>query len=572
MGKIILLDNALANMIAAGEVIERPSSVVKELVENSLDAQARRIDIRVYEGGRTKIIVTDDGEGMDRDDAVLALKRHATSKIKTEFDLFRIKTLGFRGEALPSITAVSQVELITATGCGAGTRIHAHEDHLEVEDAPGKRGTSMTVSELFYNTPARLKHLKNDYVENASTIEIVSRLALAHPDVAFSLSIDDREQLATTGLGKQLETIMRIYGHEAAKYMMPVAYACPDFSLSGYLGQPSIAKSNRYYIITLLNGRSVYMPKIQTSIIEAYRDFLPPVRFPFVILNFTIDPALVDVNVHPSKREIRFTKEEALKEALLQVIPAALREKPLMGTPIIKTPKDEKPLDLVLPDQVLSLLEEDEPQTKIDHEAPGTPVARKKIPQLRAIGQLHETYLVTADEEGGFVLIDQHAAAERINYERFQALALTDNYKTTPLVPLVITIKPSEEALFTPEKRMVLEQTGVILEPFGIHTYKVTEIPLWAREDDERSYVEQLLDQILHGRTTDPLAIRDEAIASKSCKRSLKANQSLTLAEMQRLIADLWKTSNPYACPHGRPTMIAFSKYDLEKMFNRTGF
>ncbi|MFA5235818.1 MAG: DNA mismatch repair endonuclease MutL [Bacilli bacterium] len=572
MGKIILLDNALANMIAAGEVIERPSSVVKELVENSLDAQSRRIDIAVYDGGRAKIVVTDDGEGMDRDDAVMALKRHATSKIKTEFDLFRIKTLGFRGEALPSIASVSQLDLTTATGRGSGTRIHAHEDGLEVEDASSKRGTSIAVSELFYNTPARLKHLKSDYIENAATNEIVSRLALGHPHVAMSLSIDDREQFVTSGLGKQLEAIMRIYGPEAAKHMVSVRYACPDFSLSGYVGQPSIAKSNRYYIITLLNGRSVYMPKIQTSIIEAYKDFLPPVRFPFVVMNFDIDPALVDVNVHPSKREIRFTKEDALKEALLKVIPEALRETPLMGQPLTHAIKTDQTRDVVLPDEVMSLLETDEPITKSDINVTDKPIATKKIPNLRVIGQLHNTYLVTADSEGGFVLIDQHAAAERINYERFQALALTDAYKTTPLVPLVITFKPSEETLFTSEKKRLLEQTGVVLEPFGIHTYKVTEIPLWAREEDERSYVEQLIDQIIHQHHTDPLAIRDAAIASKSCKRSLKANQALSLEEMQRLLSELLATSNPYACPHGRPTMIAFSKYDLEKMFNRTGF
>jgi DNA mismatch repair protein MutL len=568
MGKIILLDNALANMIAAGEVIERPSSIVKELVENSLDAKAHRIDIAVYDGGRTKIVVTDDGEGMDRDDAVMALKRHATSKIQTEFDLFRIKTLGFRGEALPSITAVSHIDLLTATGVGPGTKIHAHEDLIEVSDASGKRGTSITVSELFYNTPARLKHLKSDFIENANTIEIVSRLALAHPDVAFVLSIDDREQFSTSGLGQQLESIMRIYGHEAAKYMVPISFACPDFSLSGYVGQPMIAKSNRYYIITLLNGRSVYMPKIQTAIIEAYRDFLPPVRFPFVVLNFTIDPALVDVNVHPSKREIRFTKEEALKDALLQVIPEALREKPLMARPLDKS----KPLPTVLPDDVLSLLEDDQPQKDLVKSSMDKPMETKKKPHLHLIGQIHDTYLVASEAQGGFVLIDQHAAAERINYDRFRALALTDEYKTTPLVPIVITIKPSEEMLFTDEKKRLLEDTGVILEPFGIHTYKVTEIPLWAREQDEQSYVEQLLDQILHGTQTDPLLIRDEAIASKSCKRSLKANQSLSVGEMRRLIDDLLATSNPYACPHGRPTMISFSKYELEKMFNRTGF
>ncbi|HAV19593.1 MAG TPA: DNA mismatch repair endonuclease MutL, partial [Firmicutes bacterium] len=312
MGKINLLDSSLSNMIAAGEVIERPSSVIKELVENSIDASATMIEVALYDGGRRNIIVSDNGEGMDRRDAQLALKRHATSKISTEFDLFRIKTLGFRGEALPSIASVSRFHMLTSDGQSVGSEISAFEDEIECHDASSKQGTTITVAELFYNTPARLKYLKSDYIENASSLEVMARLALAHPSIAFSFTIDEKLQFKTTGRGQQLEAILNIYGAMSATNMLPITFVCPDFKISGYLGKPDIAKSNRYYIVTLLNGRSVFMPKVQTAIIEAYRDFLAPVRFPFVVLNFEIEPALVDVNVHPSKREIRFSKEEAL--------------------------------------------------------------------------------------------------------------------------------------------------------------------------------------------------------------------------------------------------------------------
>lgn len=568
MGKIILLDNALSNMIAAGEVVERPSSVVKELVENSLDAKATSIQIAIHDAGRTKIVVNDNGEGMDRDDAVLALKRHATSKIKTEFDLFRIKTLGFRGEALPSIASVSKMTLETSTGRG-GTKIQAHEDNITINDAPARTGTTITVEELFYNTPARLKYLKSDQTETSSCIESVSRLAIGHPHVSFSFTVDDKVVFKTSGRGDQLETIMQVFGATSAKNMVPFAYSCPDFTISGFLGKPDIAKSNRYYMITLMNGRAVYMPKIQAAIIEGYRDFLPNVRFPFTILNLKVDPSLVDVNVHPSKREIRFSKEDLLKQVLVEMIPNHLKQTSLVAQPIISNIKKTAPDHI--DNASLSLFE---PNTEYVANAPQPAVIGDGaiIAKLRAMAQLHFTYIVATSHTGALVLIDQHAAAERINYEKFQAMAKTSTYQVTPLVPLLIELKPSEARLLDESKITALEETGLTLVPFGINTYQVTQIPIWAREYDERQYVEGLVDQIIHLEKIDILALRDEAIATKSCKRSLKANQSLSMTEMQKLIDDLLKTENPFSCPHGRPTMIEFSQYELEKMFKRTGF
>ncbi len=568
MGKITVLDNNLANMIAAGEVIERPSSVLKELIENSLDANATVVEIAITDAGRTKIIVNDNGDGMDKDDALLAFKRHATSKIKSEFDLFRIKTLGFRGEALPSIASVSQVTMVTATGLSTGTQLEAFEDQIKSLDASSKKGTLITVSELFYNTPARLKYLKSDYVENANNLEIVSRLALGHPDVSFTFSIDDKLQFKTSGRGEQLEAIMQIYGHHVAKQMLPFAYKYPDFSFSGYLGKPDLAKSNRYYMITLMNGRHVYMPKIQAALIEAYRDFLPPSRFPFLIVNLTVDPALLDVNVHPSKREIRFTKETELKDALITVIPKALLGSSLIATPlnVAKTPQtyrqDREKIE------VMSLLEPSPDGDKVINQH----VEKRQSINLTALAQLAGTFILASSHDGGLVLIDQHAAMERINYEKYQALAMTDAYTSAPLVPIIIDMKPSEERLLTDEKIEILSKTGLVLKNFGPHTYQVVSIPVWASEIDERMYVTELVDQIIHQDNIDILKIRDDTIASKSCKRSLKANQKLTLLEMQTLIQRLLNTNNPYSCPHGRPTMISFTSYDLEKMFKRTGF
>jgi DNA mismatch repair protein MutL len=568
MGKIILLDNTLSNMIAAGEVVERPSSVVKELVENSLDAKATSIEVAIHDAGRTKIVVSDNGEGMDRDDAQLALKRHATSKIKTEFDLFRIKTLGFRGEALPSIASVSKMTLETSTGRG-GTKIEAYEDQIAISDATARIGTTITVEELFYNTPARLKYLKSDQTETASCIESLSRLAVGHPHVSFSLSVEDKLIFKTSGRGDQLETIMQVFGTHAAKNMVPMKYSCPDFTIDGFIGKPDIAKSNRYYMITLLNGRAVYMPKIQTAIIEAYRDFLPNVRFPFTIINLKVDPSLVDVNVHPSKREIRFSKEDVLRQVLLEIIPHHLKITTLVAQPLISAIKKttnesvvDEPISIFEPTMEYATLM---PQPSLTHDAP----PRTKF---QAIAQIHATYIVATSQTGALLLIDQHAAAERINYEKYQAMAQTSAYIVTPLVPLIIELKPSEARLLDENKIAALHETGVTLVPFGSNTYQVSQIPIWAREDDERRYVEGLIDQIIHLDRIDTLAIRDQAIASKSCKRSLKANQSLSLAEMQKLIDDLLKTDNPYSCPHGRPTMIEFSQSELEKMFKRTGF
>lgn len=583
MARITLLDHELANQIAAGEVIERPASVVKELVENSLDAGATKIDVFMYEAGRKKIIVQDNGSGIPKDQLSLAFERHATSKIHSAFDLFRIKTLGFRGEALPSIASISKVTVDTAIKGGSGTSATLIEGEFKMSASPTSVGTKITVEELFYNTPARLKYLKLDYTENAVTIDVLTKIALAHPDVSFSLSFDDKLRFKTSGRNDLKETIMNIYGLNHVKNLLPISFATSDFKVSGYLGNTNLVRANRYGIITNLNGRNVYMPKVQAAIIEAYHGFIAPTRYPFVILNFQIEPELVDVNVHPTKKEVRFSKEGSLKEALMKNIPLALRREEFIpqDTYIKETtrPKEEQEeehfeqimLDLPRSELFNEQLPISEPLSEeLELKEALTPQSEllKGITPLAAI---HNTYIICEIEDGGFWLIDQHAAHERINYEKFQNV-LNKTLNTRPLlVPELFTFSHSEMAYFTPEVITILKEVGVEVEHFGPNTIRVTAVPHYNEAYDEKIYIQDIIEQVLNNKRLNPQLLRTNAIATMACKASIKARHRLTIYEMSHLISELLACENPYSCPHGRPTIIKFNKYELEKMFKRTG-
>lgn len=629
MGRIQVLDTKLANMIAAGEVVERPSSVLKELVENSIDAGAKHISVSIIEAGRKKITVEDDGCGMDRDDALLAFKRHATSKISSSFDLFRIKTLGFRGEALPSIASVSKMKVTTSTGSGVGTELNIINEEIEAKDAPLRKGTIIEVEELFYNTPARLKYLKTDYTENANSIEIMSRLALAHPEVAIKFYIDGKCQFQTNGRNDLLEVIANIFGYAVAKSMIPFEFEAVDYQVKGYLGKPDIAKASRYYMITLLNGRNVYMPKVQGAIKDAYNDFIPPSKYPFVVLDFYVDYALVDVNVHPSKREVRFSKEEELRLALLEKIPEALRPKTIYDeVPVSEVKKVEKPViehvdlfdtmevedntpkvekveeikheyvketpkynevvkDFVKDNNINNTIKESHEEIKegpyVDtfksqDEEYVTPITKepeqpKRVCPIRPLAQLNKTYIIGEDinGDGGFYLVDQHAAMERINFEYFTHLYAKKIITMNPLVPIVINLKPSDVTLFTNQKREILKLIGLEFEPFGYNTFKVVTIPTWIHREDEKEYVDDLVDMALHDDKVDEFKLRKHAIATMACKASLKANMNCTMEEAGVMLERLFNCENPHNCPHGRPIIVKFTKYELEKLFKRTG-
>lgn len=628
MGRIQVLDTKLANMIAAGEVVERPSSVLKELVENSIDAGAKHISVSIVEAGRKKITVEDDGCGMDRDDALLAFKRHATSKISSSFDLFRIKTLGFRGEALPSIASVSKMKVTTSTGSGVGTELNIINEEIEAKDAPLRKGTIIEVEELFYNTPARLKYLKTDYTENANSIEIMSRLALAHPEVAIKFYIDGKCQFQTNGRNDLLEVIANIFGYAVAKSMIPFEFEAVDYQVKGYLGKPDIAKASRYYMITLLNGRNVYMPKVQGAIKDAYNDFIPPSKYPFVVLDFYVDYALVDVNVHPSKREVRFSKEEELRLALLEKIPEALRPKTIYDeVPVSEVKKVEKPViehvdlfdTIEVEDNTLKAEKVEETKYEYEKEQPKnnecvkenlkinnadsiikettdeikeeridtfksqdeeyvTPITKepeqpKRVCPIRPLAQLNKTYIIGEDinGDGGFYLVDQHAAMERINFEYFTHLYAKKIITMNPLVPIVINLKPSDVTLFTNQKREILKLIGLEFEPFGYNAFKVVTIPTWIHREDEREYVDDLVDMALHDDKVDEFKLRKHAIATMACKASLKANMNCTMEEAGVMLERLFNCENPHNCPHGRPIIVKFTKYELEKLFKRTG-
>lgn len=567
MGKIKILDSQLSNMIAAGEVVERPASAIKELIENAIDASATRIEIIIEHAGRILMEVRDNGDGMDHDDLSRSILRHATSKIKDEYDLFRIKTLGFRGEALPSIASVSQLTIESSTGQGPGYQLKSIEDQVAITPISSRKGTSVKVENLFFNTPARLKFLKNDYIETANIIDVVSRIALGHPQIAFSLVIDGKTTFVTDGRGDVLQVISQVFGLATAKQLIPFSFSSFDVKIHGYLGLPSLAKSHRYHMYTLVNGRSVILPKINQALLEAYRPYLPPVRYPWLFLHLHVDPSLVDVNVHPTKKEVRLSKEDQLKVSIIPAIRNVLSTLNLSPSESIPVDSQPIPTSQQIPSQQSELKEPDSSPDWI-------PLAfnqEKSIQQLTAVAQLHVTYIVCHDEQGSIYLIDQHAADERIRYEQQLNLLQDKKFMVAPLVPVMVDLKPSDAKLLTEERLELLATIGVELTPFGANVYKVNTVPTWAIHDPQ-VYVEDLLKQVFEEPTIDPDKLRLYALASKACKSSIKAQDGLTLEAMQSLVQRLLKCQYPYTCPHGRPTMIQFSKRQLEAMFNRSGF
>ncbi len=562
MDRIKVLPTELSNMIAAGEVIERPSSVIKELVENAIDAQATRIEIHVKAAGRNLIEVLDNGQGMSEKDLRLSITRHATSKIQFEHELFRIKTLGFRGEALPSIASVSHLVITTAENEGPGHQLTSYQGEQTFKKASARKGTLIEVKDLFYNTPARLKYLKNDYVETSSCIDVVSKIALAHPTIAWQMKVDDRIVFSTDGRGDLLQVIAQIFGVELAKNLLPITLTTNDVLVTGYLGLPSIAKSHRYAMYALVNGRVVTMGKLNQVIQEAYQPYLPPVRFPFVVLNLTIDPSLLDVNVHPAKREIRFSKEETFRPLLKQHITKILQSQSLATS--VLSPSIPQSINKPV------FLSEPEPETIATVSLAFA--GQLKQQSLTAIAQLHLTYIVCVDHHGSIILIDQHAADERIRYESHLNLIQSNRHASVPLIPIMIDVKPSDAKLLTTERLQTLASLGLLLEPFGANAFKVNQIPTWALEKNPQVFVEDLLMQIFEEKNLSPDALRLYALASKACKTAIKAQDRLEVEAMQSLVNRLMACDYPYSCPHGRPTIIQWSKTQIESLFNRSGF
>ena len=590
MSKIRVMDEILANKIAAGEVVERCASVVKELVENSIDANSKEIKIELKEAGTGLIKVTDDGSGMDKEDAVVAFSRHATSKIMDEADLYNINTLGFRGEALASIASVSNVLLKTSTG-EVGTLVNIKGGKLiKVENTDARKGTVIEVSELFYNTPARLKHMKSLYTELASITDYVNKIALSHPNIRFTLINNGNTILKTDGTNNLLKTISSIYGIDTARKMLEINGEDDDYVISGFISLPEVNRAGRNHMVTLVNGRVVRNQELNKAINDSYHSYKPDNRYPIVVINIELDPSLVDVNIHPTKMDIKFSKLEELLDLIKNIIinklnkqtliPEAITDFPVLEEikePIVKEEKQvlkEKPkyeeitLDFSIQEEKSDYVKEkDNFEYKIKEE-----INEERLPLLYPVGLVHGTYIVCQNEIGMY-LIDQHAAKERINYELFkEKLTHPTNENIHLLLPLTMELT-NNEYIVLKENFDFLKNMGFDIAEFGINSVIIKAHPTWLTKGFEDLQIRKILELVASKEKDFDLAkFNDHLAATLACKASIKANTDLSINEMEALIDDLRKCHNPFNCPHGRPTIITFTKYDLEKMFKRSGF
>lgn len=628
MGKIQIMDAWLSNRIAAGEVVERPASVVKELVENAIDAGSTSIDVFLLEAGLTSIQVIDNGSGMDEEDALISFSRHATSKIHQEHDLFRIRTLGFRGEALASIASVSKMTMITSTG-ESGTYVELEGGHVKMQKpGPLRKGTDITVAQLFFNTPARLKYMKTIQTELGHTIDLMNRLALGNPQIAFRLLHNGQQLLQTNGRGDVQQVLAAIYGVHNAKKMVPFQGESHDYKVSGFVSLPEVTRASKNYMSLFVNGRWVKHYLVQKAIIDAYHTYLPIERFPIVALYIEGDPYLTDVNVHPAKHQIRLSKEPELLKLIEETIRGKIRE--VMRVPLMEkkekipkpateqlniwkpTPKlDVEKMNAIVEKlydaqtvQESSILPDEKPlapatvtkeswqpmqQLETNQVEVEAPIAHSEIlneephieetqieepkkepfPALEVVGQIHGTYIV-AQMEDGFYLIDQHAAQERIKYEFFREKVgqVNPNERQTLLLPLTFHYA-ADEALILRENKQQLEAVGVFLEDFGQSSFVIREHPSWFPNGEEQDIIEDLIEQVLTTKKADVKKMREAAAIMMSCKKSIKANHYLTKEQMVALLDDLREADNPFTCPHGRPVLIHFTTYEVEKMFKR---
>jgi len=623
MTRIKELSLELANMIAAGEVVERPSSVVKELVENSIDAKASVIKVDLIDSGLRKITVTDNGFGMEPSEIPLALKRHATSKISSVEDLFRIVSLGFRGEALPSIASVSQMTITSKTKKTDGY-YYRYRAGIKTEEGltAFPEGTKVEVENLFFNTPARYKHLGNSYAELANILDYLYKSALSHPEIAFLCTNNGKTLFQTTGNSDIIEIIASSFGPDSAKAMLSFKGQNNLYRIWGLSSSPGVFRSNRNGINIVLNKRVIRNLSISYAITDAYQTLLPIGKYPITVLYIEADPSLVDVNVHPAKLEVRFTDERELKTLITAVLKETLFqarlpkfnseespvEKPLDKStePIMKTAPlenteantEDEPLNLW--DQFFGVSEEKEAKEDFSDNFHETSPASKdkevyEMPEpkpltvqenyeqlsfdqdtkekrffqnLRYIGQYHQTYLLLEDEENLY-LIDQHAAMERLMYEKISKSFESPKAECYELlIPLRLEVSVSEMPLImnlTDE----FAKLGITIEPFGPTALVVRTVPTWIPESLESEFLHDMINHLLHEKTTGKARLYDSLAKKLSCKQSIKAHMKIRPDEVGQLLKDLDQAKMPLTCPHGRPTIISFKRYEIEKLFQR---
>ena len=643
MGKIKELETSLANKIAAGEVVERPSSVVKELLENAIDAQATEINIEVEQSGVSSIRVVDNGTGIAQEDLGLVFHRHATSKIVADDDLFHIRTLGFRGEALASISSVAKVTLKTCTDNENGHEIYAEDGKIiHQKPAKAKKGTDIQVDSLFYNTPARLKYIKSLYTELGKITDIVNRMAMSHPEIRISLVSDGKKLLNTNGSGRTNEVMAEIYGMKVAKDLVHISGDTSDYHLEGFVAKPEHSRSNKHYISIFINGRYIKNFVLNKAILEGYHTLLTIGRFPICYINIQMDPILVDVNVHPTKLEVRLSKEDQLYDLIVTKIREAFKDKILIPqNDLNHAPKKNKVLETfeqqkinfekqqsqigetsapyvhdqkdknhdveshknnldstsstnnestevsnelhnyiddsylqsqkeVLFDMEQNTSNEYEISNQQSNDIKGTvsQTPHRRVPYMEIVGQVHGTYIIAQNENGMF-MIDQHAAQERIKYEYFrEKIGEVTNEVQNLLIPLTFHFSKDEQMIIDQYKDE-LDKVGVHLEHFGGHDYIVNSYPVWFPKEEAEEIIKDMIELVLKHKSVDVKKIREDAAIMMSCKKSIKANHYLKNNEMADLIDQLREAEDPFTCPHGRPIIINFSNYELEKLFKR---
>lgn len=662
MGKIKELQTSLANKIAAGEVVERPGSVVKELLENAIDAQATEINIEVAQSGVESIRVVDNGTGIAIDDLGLVFHRHATSKLDQDDDLFHIRTLGFRGEALASISSVSKVTLKTCTDSEEGQEIYVENGEiLNQKPAKAKRGTDILVESLFYNTPARLKYIKSLYTELGKITDIVNRMAMSHPNIRISLISDGKTIIKTNGSGRTNEVMAEIYGMKVAKDLVHITGDTSDYHLEGYVAKPEHSRSNKHYISIFINGRYIKNFLLDKAIQEGYHTLLMIGRFPICYINIEMDPILVDVNVHPTKLEVRLSKEDQLFELIVEKIREAFQDRILIPqNDMDKITKKNKVLDKFeqqkmdfekrkqqqndfqqrsFHDEVQSHedreshepksqaqlqyntenMQDDDIQSTIretnvknddyaqtqralldemeNHEQESilhqnnqhetfnqddkaqdianqdikgsvSKDASRRVPYMEVVGQVHGTYIIAQNEQGMY-MIDQHAAQERIKYEYFrEKIGEVSNESQNLLIPLTFHFS-TDELMIINQHKEELDKVGVHLEPFGGNDYIVDSYPVWFPASEAEEIIKDMIEYVLEHKKVNVKKIREDAAIMMSCKQSIKANHYLKNNEMADLVNQLRETEDPFTCPHGRPIIINFSNYELERLFKR---
>lgn len=643
MGKIKELETSLANKIAAGEVVERPSSVVKELLENAIDAQATEINIEVEQSGVSSIRVVDNGTGIAQEDLGLVFHRHATSKIVADDDLFHIRTLGFRGEALASISSVAKVTLKTCTDNENGHEIYAEDGKIiHQKPAKAKKGTDIQVDSLFYNTPARLKYIKSLYTELGKITDIVNRMAMSHPEIRISLVSDGKKLLSTNGSGRTNEVMAEIYGMKVAKDLVHISGDTSDYHLEGFVAKPEHSRSNKHYISIFINCRYIKNFVLNKAILEGYHTLLTIGRFPICYINIQMDPILVDVNVHPTKLEVRLSKEDQLYDLIVTKIREAFKDKILIpqndlnhaskknkvletfeqqkinfekqqsqigetSAPYVHDQKDKNHdveshknnLDStsstnnestevsnelhnhiddsylqsqkeVLFDMEQNTSNEYEISNQQSNDIKGTvsQTPHRRVPYMEIVGQVHGTYIIAQNENGMF-MIDQHAAQERIKYEYFrEKIGEVTNEVQNLLIPLTFHFSKDEQMIIDQYKDE-LDKVGVHLEHFGGHDYIVNSYPVWFPKEEAEEIIKDMIELVLKHKSVDVKKIREDAAIMMSCKKSIKANHYLKNNEMADLIDQLREAEDPFTCPHGRPIIINFSNYELEKLFKR---